>query len=238
MTWLSPLCEAVQQHWANTGKAFNLAKAQPLLKKNTDLELHLQGRKIKDAIQEDAQAELRLVRDPQSGLTWGLVPRDVEIPADAAELFRVEASTRTAVPTAQTIRYGRGVWAAFSKPLKPGTRRFLEIGPPSKCYDIVGNEPLPPAGLEVPEGFIYGQNPELVPNENRDLEIEKNIRDWASSKGIDVQNLSAGRSTLERRHAAERSAGFDVLDFSLLNDTEKARILIPLDLLNKIRFGR
>lgn len=234
MNWLDPLIEEVNKHWAATGKAFNLAKAPPVLKnKGVNVEYHLQGRKFKDAVLEDASTDLRLVK---MHLTWGAVPREVDIPPDTSELF-VKA---TRAPSAEeTIRFGRGVWTAFSKPLKDGARRFLEIGPPSKVYDLYSDDPLPPVGIEVPQEYIYNPSLELLPNENRDQEIEAKIRSWAAFRGIDVLDLATGKVQYEV-HKADGMPGSptDFLDLSRLSTSEKARIHIPLDLLDKIRFGR
>ena len=39
-------------------------------------------------------------------------------------------------------------------------------------------------------------------------------------------------------HVGKTSSIFDIADFSGLSPSEKSRILIPLDLLSKIKFGR
>ncbi|WP_428414502.1 hypothetical protein [Pararhizobium sp.] len=234
MNWLDPLIQEVNKYWALTGMAFNLAKVPPLLKNaGVNIELHLAGRKLRDAIREDASTDLRLVK---SDLTWGAVPREVEIPADVKELF--VATTKVAGKN-ETVRFGRGVWSAFSKPLKEGMRRFLDIGPPSKVYDLYVEDPLPPGGVEVPEEYIYNPSSELLPSEDRDQAIEIKIRSWASFRGIDIADLSLGKGRSDDRKTDGVAGSLtDFLDLSRLSSAEKARIQLPLDLLDKIRFGR
>lgn len=235
MSWLAPLVEAVVQYWGRTGKAYNLAKAKPeLLQRHVSVDVHLAGRKLKDAIQEDAATELRLIRNPEHRLSWGLVPYSVDLPTDLTELF---APAQEATQTKEdAVRFSRGVWLAFSKPLKLGTRRFLELREPSAVlHEVYDGQPLPPSGVEVLPEYIWSPNGELIPNEDRDQEIEQSIRRWAKEKGISVSQLVRREISSELPDGG-RPASF--IDISGLSQTDKARILIPLDLLEKIRFGR
>lgn len=236
MSWLAPLVEEVTHYWAKTGKAYNLAKAKPeLSRRQVPVDTHLAGRKLKDAILEDAATELRLVRNPESKLSWGLVPASADTPANLAELF-ADVPKSPQAPD-DPIRFSRGVWLAFSKPLKVGCRRFLEVrkSRSASLHEVYEGQPLPSSGVEILPNYIWNSNGELIPSENRDQEIDQTIRRWAQEKDIPLDFLK--RKDMDQ-DGFESEQGASYLDISGLTQSDKARILIPLDLLEKIRFGK
>lgn len=236
MSWIETLTEVVKSHWSSTGRALLLSQVKrELAKRGIDLVSALEGRKLKDALVEEGGSDVRLVRNPLQPLVWGLLPSAADAPGELGELFGpLEDKT---VAASRAPRFGRGVWLAFAKPLKIGCRRFLEVGPPSRMFDIPDGGMPPPAGVEIDPSFIYNPSGELVPNEHHEAQVEKNIREWALHKGIELEKLLASAPAVAGK-AREGAGHFDIADFSGLSSSEKARILIPLDLLSKIRFGR
>lgn len=241
MDWVTVLNQLVTSHWSSTGKAYLLAWVPPALAKaGVDMNSVLKGRKLKDAIQEDCRAELRVVRNPNFQLVWGAIPIDAAIPTNLADLFLEQetAPEHKAKTSQESMRFGRAIWVAFSKPLKPDHRRYVEVGPPSKMYDIAIGEAPPPLGLEVDEGLILSSAPSLIPMDDRDQQIEENIRKWAAQRGLPLQKLQPAPRTLIGVEKGTTPAEFDFIDFSGLSNADKARILIPLDIIAKLRFGR
>lgn len=235
MDWISCLDQIVRSHWSSTGKAFLLSWIPGALAKHgVDLPSVLRGRKLKDAIQEEGRSVLRAIRHPDYQLVWAIVP--IDAPAtNLKDLFPFSKQT-DALAEKDSVRFGRAVWSAFSKPLKPHQRRYLEIGPPSKMYDLAESEPPPPLGLEVDPSLIYGAQPSLVPIEERDEHIERTIRKWAADHKIPIDKLTPANRlpTIGEYH----DATIDLIDFSDLSPAEKGRILIPLDILPKLRFRK
>lgn len=234
MSWLEPLCDAVTNHWNLTGKAFNLAKVKPeLLRNHVDVEAHLSGRKLKDAILEDATDELRLIRDPNNKLTWGVVPYDAELPNNLGDIFG--SSKEATSNDSGSIRFNRTVWLAFSRPLKPAHKRFLELrstGP--FLHEVPDGQPLPPAGIEIAESYILKQDSDSTTPDQRDQVVVDSIKRWAQEKEISLRDL-ARRETVHSSASTANEA--NMLDISNLTQADKARIMIPLDLVEKIRFG-
>lgn len=235
MDWHEELAEVVTSHYARTGKAFLLANAtRELQRRGVDLQSALFGRKLKDAIVEEAPSSLRLVRNPAHSLVWGVMPSKAPEPGDLETLFTGSATKSS--DSIQSPRFGRGVWLAFAKPIKSGYRRYLEIGPPSRPSDIPEGSMPPPEGVEIDASFIYNPASDLVQNDHS-ASVEKNIRDWAESKSIKIENLLFSGRKIYTENVG-RVVDYDFLDFSGLSTPDKARILIPLDILPKIRFGR
>lgn len=133
MNWIDALDDVVTHHWAKSGSAFLLSGVRTALERNgINVDISLDGRKMKDALSEDGSSKFRLVRNPENPLVWGLIPANCEIPANAADMFGSQAKSNERAESSSP-RFGRGVWAAFAKPLHPDLRRFLELGPPRKC---------------------------------------------------------------------------------------------------------
>jgi len=233
MSWLRPLIDEVKHTWSQTGRAYNLAKATPCLRDGgVVVEDHLQGRKLKDAIQEDAKSDLRLVRDPNRPLTWGLVPSGVDVPVDQSSLFEAAKPA----PENDEPRYARGVWIAFSKPLFVGRRRFLSISSTGPEFEEVGiGEPLPPSGTEIDAEYIWSPNEQLPLVTDRDKLISSKIKSWATAKGIEIERLLA--ETYIDRHKTRSKIRIKYIDISGLTEEDKARISIPLDVIEKLRFN-
>ncbi len=228
MAWIDALFELSSEYWAKTGKVLLLARVPNLLrKKGVDLQQELAGRKLRDAILVDAVGKVRIVQNPNSLLEWGVLPSSVDLPSDIGELFVAKASDEA---DADHLRYARGVWLAFSKPLEAGMTRYLVVGPPARLHDVEAGEMPPSEGYLIDSALIYEAAGELLPNEARDEEIESRIRDWAKSKSIELDLLKS--KWVERR----RKPGMKlIIDLSVLSQSEKSRILIPLDIFEKLR---
>jgi len=235
MDWISTLDQTVKSYWSSTGKAYLLSWIPAAMAKaGVELSSVLKGRKLKDAIQEDGRDVLRTIRHPEFPLAWAVVPLEAQV-TNLKELFPSTKKEELAVAH-ESPRFARAVWLAFSKPLKPHQRRFLEIGPPSKMYDISESEPPPPLGLEVDSSLIYNSEPALLPLEERDEHVERAIHKWAAEHDVSIDKLTpklANRITANRE-GQDPTGG--LIDFSGLSNSEKARILIPLDLIAKLRF--
>lgn len=235
MDWLAKLKDIVESNWTETGKVFLLAKAKAELeRRGVNLFSELQARKLKDAILEDSDGSVRLVRNPSHPLVWGLIPGNVEIPIDLASLFTVHTVRQS--DESHTPRFDRAVWTAFVKPASDGCRRFIEVGSPARFFDVSNDESAPPMSVEVDAQYFLGPAATVLSGEEKS-KVEANIRRWAKDKGVALGALIAQISHSEAKMGGATNS-FDIADFSGLSIAEKARILIPLDILAKIKFGR
>jgi hypothetical protein len=237
MDWLNFLAEEVKRHWFEKGTAYNLARVKPFLDRNfSPLQNVLRGRKLRAAIEEDGGSLLKIIKNPNDSLTWGLVPAEIDLPVDFTELFSVKSERRSKPDS--TLRFSRTVWSAFSHSLPENLRRYLIMGSPVLLRDISDTDMPPPGGIQIGPEYIFDHSSEAVPNSSRDQVIEANIKAWAELNAVLLSDLV--KAPRAKNDSASPSLGspYLVADFTALTDDERSRILIPLNLLSKIKFGK
>jgi len=223
-----------------------MALAAPVLKSaGVDYGQALNGRKLREAIITDGASRLRLIQNPNSPLSWAILPADVSPEGDLTKLFfkstdRLESETTEHVSSvapaaAHFVRFKKGIWTAFAHPFPLGKRRFVSSQDFLGYVDVSRNEMPPSQGIEITEVDV--PQPDLLVPPNRDAEIIKAISAWAAKNAIpialirqdDLRTASASGSSGSRRLR---------LDLSGLSTEELKRISIPLDLIVKIPIER
>lgn len=144
--------------------------------------------------------------------------------------------------------YEAAFWAAFAKPIAEGKRRYLFLNP-KPHFKEVEPETDPPAGsYEIPPD--YAAPADMQPGLERHNLVMSNISRWAATNGIDLDRMKQGQSapnpsatsiaqipqqhgmSVTGRQAGPDRKGIGVL--ALLSETDRSRILVPLDILEKL----
>ena len=235
MKWLETLTDLVNDFWATKKQVYQLSKAMgDLNRKGVAFTGKYPGQKIKDAILEDGVTSLLLVRKPNHPLVWGLLPAGVTDVDDIA-IWSISRD-RSESPSIQTPRYDKAIWTAFIKKIEHGRRRFVFLDSPLRFLDTDVFLAPPVAGIELQSSFVIGPVDGELSEETKE-EVERNIKSWCEVNKIDPVRVLAPAIRHESNFGKVHNF-FDFADFGGLSSSEKSRILIPLDLLSKVKFGR
>ena len=235
MEWLATLTEIVANHWLSKKQAYQLSKAMgDLSRAGVNFSSKFPGQKIKDAILEDGVAQLRLVRKPNHPLVWGLLPAEI-INVDENSIW-ASSQEVSGSPNFQTPRYDKAIWTAFIKKIDADHRRFIFVEPPSRFLDIPIYDAPSEIGIELTSSYIIKPVVGEL-SDSKKLEVEVNIKRWCAANSVDPEKVLAS-SPRHDSYVGKSPNSFDIIDFSGLSSLEKSRILIPLDLISKVKFGR
>ncbi|MBN6746404.1 hypothetical protein JKG41_15315, partial [Acidithiobacillus sp. MC2.1] len=109
----------------------------------------------------------------------------------------------------------------------PGKKRVIYLTPKPRFSDI-------DAGVEVPQGATLVPSELIVSGDGDDVELLRktlaNIAFWRETQGLAVETVST-------QTKAEEHGSRSLLDLLLsqLNDSEKKRVQMPLDIVAKLR---
>jgi hypothetical protein len=230
--WIEAVKDASKDHWAATGKALLLAHVPSQLRlRGIEAQSFLGGRKLKEALEQDGIGTIRLVRDPNDELVWGVLP--AEVTADVnSDLFPHKASAGT--PHDEIPQFARGFWSAFVKPLESDKRRFLRA---DGNFDNLPNDQMPPAdGIEISDKYI---RPSPGLGEDMHEAVMESITKWAEAHQVDVSQYRRQIGDRERTQP-ERPTGPTGLfaGFDGLPDSDLQRVLVPMDIVRKLLIKR
>jgi hypothetical protein len=138
-------------------------------------------------------------------------------------------------------RFDKTIWAAFSKPIPPGTRRILRPRRPFRFTDEAAESPL------TSEADSYEVEPDLVPSEGlprptRDQAIIGSIKQWASLHNIElnplleVSGINNGRQIATSAVRSTAPLGVDALVkmIAAIPVSERKNYSLPLDLIYRL----
>lgn len=208
--------------YKETGKAITLSRIPILLDRDgVSIRSVIGERKLKEFLAAELADKIRLIQNPLDPLVWGALPGDVEV--DEGEIAALFSKPEQKSP--RDIRFKPSVWAAFTKPLIPGSRRFLNVG--SKVFFFDGPENLLPPGnwIEIGSDSIFvGEN-----EEDKHRIVPESILKWVGKNRIPIGVVSEGQ--FHSIHESDiKSWMMRLLD---LPDRDLERILIPLDIVRK-----
>jgi len=143
----------------------------------------------------------------------------------------IRINDKSAFVPSKPIRFDPAVWAAFSKPILSGTRRYLGLQRPYGFNDR--DEGGIGEGIEIEPGRIPDP---LMPKLERDAHIAAQIEDWCAKNDLSPSTLMM--SPLERRDqgaAARTSENPGCRSLLMLIESiapsERAKFSLPLDML-------
>lgn len=232
MGWEEIVVGLVSVWWNEQKKPYPLSRLKPDLRnRHVDLDEKLGGRKAREVMEIDFRDRLKVFHHPNHELVWYMIPVLTDSNAAIGALTTEEPNK----PLVSTVEYEKAVFTAFIKRLEEGKRRFLFFGDRTYFDDIQTDPVTTYGGLEVMRSDISVPVGELLTDVEK-RETSQRIQAWLKNNDIELTKVTVQNRSESK--AQDRASVSDVLDFSGLTASEKARILIPLDLLFKIRFGR
>lgn len=222
----SAVVKLANDHWNSTGRSLLLSQVgQDLMRRGFDLKTALRGRRLVPFIREDLADEVTVITSPHDRLVKGLIPKSVAV-TDAAALFAASP---------KTTQFDRRLWVSFSHPMDADSVRTVVFDPEIKYQDIPARSIKDAAGKYIIQPSLVIP-PGTLPKEQRDEQVQKNIISWIQENGVDVERVRA-------RHVPKPShVNTDVHLLSdclaLLEAKDLERILIPLDLVQKLLISR
>ena len=198
--------------------------------KNVNLQALLGIRKLLSVLRSEASDVVSLAQDPTNPLIWVAFPATKQIDLNTFDALHSRPSERG---TKAAPRFRRSVWAAFTKPFTDGKARVLTLRPVVRYSDV------PPEELdELQEKGSFQVDKELIVTAHDDqdvshytLSVSEQIRSWAAKHGIEVSALLFEPSASIRLPVSGSSL-FQLM--KIIDDRDKARISIPLDIVEKL----
>jgi hypothetical protein len=174
----------------------------------------------------------QVIKDPDNPGKTGAIPIDVHCPEDVKPLF---TATR---PRHSKASLSQDFWDAFHLPLT-GRRFVINSGAGFSVQDLSAGEPNAEKWHEIKQEDIAPYDGSPLPELVR-KKWEK-INGWVAKNGLTI-DMFANRYKPPPRQPGEinlpikPSSGLGL--FSTLEQQDQARILIPLDIVNKILSSR
>jgi hypothetical protein len=217
-------------------------------------------RTLADFIRRHLSEQVQLLQNPMDPLVLMAAlknqPRDSSAATispdglvDATGVANAEFSTerRPATTSSQRFpRYDSSFWAAFSKPLREGFRRFIKIDRPFYFVDNTGSSPAPIGFMEIEAGFVAPQTFPPIPG--RHAMVIQQIEAWLQKNNLRpdpfqyqprrVQERMLFETALPRAALTDEQkpgAGPHVVQlFSMLDQKDLERIAMPADVWLKL----
>lgn len=222
------IIDAVQSCWDADQKGILLSTLGLLLSNKGLWSKRPEGESLSKLIKSNLSDTLRIENHPQHRLVKGVFPKSATLTDPLIQYFDLSRKDQ------RLPRYHPRFWAAFSKEIAAGNRRFLNI-------DTIMFEDLPGESNAPTNASVYELTPEMIPNsdvEDRNDGINASIKAWAGKNKVDLPPLMASsRRTLEGR---DRGRQISILDQMLdaLSEKDMVRVQMPLDIVNKLRNRR
>lgn len=217
----------VQDHWQHEQRAYQLTELGAVIAREKPGYKHIIDMKLRPYVQCVMKDRIRFIEHPQKPVVYGVIPIEVELPANTADLF-----TR---PLQKTV-FAREFWNAFARPLFAG-RRLVELSKSDNeivsfgVRDLSDDEEIPADSYEIrPDQTVDSKVP---PSPERSRMVYRNIEAWLEATELDSA-IFRGQSTYQKGV----SGSDQMRDFArLLGSIERAdqeRIHIPLDIVIKL----
>lgn len=169
---------------------------------------------------------VQMVQHPEINEKIGLIPAGEPLPKDLASLFQ-RAGERHA--STFPISYDQDFWNAFFKPIQ--STRHVVIGENGQLQ-ILDDTPHAQGGAyEITKNDIVAPD-QAMPMAEKVAATRERINNWLAKNSLDA-------SQFLRKHVARATGSQDRLislkhAFEKISDGDRARILIPLDIILKI----
>lgn len=169
---------------------------------------------------------VQLVQHPEIKEKIGLIPAGEPLPKDIASLFQKAGERRA--PT-YPISYDQDFWNAFFKPIR-STRHVV--------FDEYGRLKVLDDAQCAPSGAYEIEKSDLLPSDQATPVTQKvaltheQINKWLVKNSLDASQFARKHVTRSAEHQ-DRLASLKHA-FEKISDADKARILIPLDVILKI----
>jgi hypothetical protein len=169
---------------------------------------------------------VQMVQHPVIKEKIGLVPAGEPLPKDVASLFQ-NAGERQASPP--TISYDQDFWNAFYKPIQ--STRHVVIGDNGQIQVLNDAASAPEGSYEITKNDIV--NPEQAMSmAEKVAATRERINKWLEKNSLDA-------SQFLRKHVVRTTGHQDRLSslkhaFEKISDSDRSRVLIPLDIILKI----
>jgi len=232
MDWEDAIVDLVESHWNESNRPYPLSRLKlDLRKQGIEIDEKLGGRKLREVLEIDFSTTLRVFRNPDHELAWYMVSSKVDLEEGIVALKRHPLQKIAS----NTVEYDKAIFTAFIKEIFEGKRRFVFLEPKKRFDDFLASEDVPEGGIEVLHAEIVRPSGEQLTGEEK-RDASDRIRTWLSNNDVQLEKAVAAHRIAVKEH--DTSTLGDVLDFSGLSVSDKARILIPLDVLLKIKFRR
>lgn len=169
---------------------------------------------------------VQMVQHPEISEKIGLIPAGEPLPKDIASLFQKAGETHA---TNFPISYDQDFWNAFFKPIQ--STRHVVIGGNGQFQILDDTAQVPQGAYEITKSDI------LAPDQSMSMAekvagTRNRINDWLAKNSLDS-------SQFLRKHFTKTVVTQDRLislkhAFEKVSDEDRARILIPLDIILKI----
>jgi hypothetical protein len=193
----------------------------------------LKGRKLKEAIMEDAAEVVRLQPDPDRPLSWFIIPASVS-PNESRSPTLIE---RSKVPSHGAVpKYKRPFWAAFIKRIPEGRRRYIYQN--GLKFDDLPNSVHPPiGGYEVTDEYLVGSD--MLSEDDYRGAVNAAIERWLGASKLSSTDFLDGAPEKPTKMSARGSESARFLGpLASLPDADLKRIVIPLDIILKLAARR
>jgi hypothetical protein len=224
-TFKSEILQHVDNNWKQAGRPLLLSKLGSLLgSKRLEIEATT-GLKLQPFVIFNLGSDCQIIENPNDSNVVGLVPKGVELTDDISFYF----SRQSPAPGALS-RYRPSFWAAFAKPIQPGTNRYLRMSD-LRFFDQPESAPAPEGMLQI-EG-------ERVPPENtlrRDAAVQLSIEQWLQEQSIDPASVLVPRSAHSLSPVVLGADHRNLLEILVgaLNDADLKRFDLPMDVIAKL----
>lgn len=222
------IIKMVNDSWDQEKKLVLLARiGQHLNRSGLDLKGYLKGKKLASEINHgNLGKKIKLVTSPQDKLVHAAAPINAELSSELEIYFKKDQELKA---KEKNIKFNKIIWIAFTRPLNENKDRFIKIVPDLSFQDIQ-------KGTEVPDIFLdrkFIVFDEIPRKSDRDLNVEKNIMQWAKENQIDIEDIK--EKDFDRNSKTEKIC-ISMLEkiISSLDSSELKRISLPLDIVKKL----
>lgn len=169
---------------------------------------------------------VQLVQHPEINEKIGLIPAGESLPQDITTLFQNASESNAAnIP----ISYNQDFWNAFFKPIQ--LTRHVVINENGQLDILNDAANVPQGAYEISKGDIFSSD-HAIPTSEKVSGTHDRINSWLAKNSLEA-------SQFLRKHAASKTYSPDSLislkrAFEKISDGDRARILIPLDIVLKM----
>ncbi len=222
--WLTALVKVTEEYWNGGNRILLLTQAAKHLKsRGIDYKEQTGGRGLKAAIVDAGTDKLRLIKDPNDHLVWGVIPSSVD--GDGSLIFE-EFQEKKEKEKDEHIRFKPSVWAAFVKTIDSKRTRYIERLALEKFTDIDLSTAAPSDGYILVDSKYLYHSPSEYRNNGK---IQKDILEWAAENKLSEELLVSEREYVRKTN--------DIEDFfvrlSKVDHADLSRVSIPLDVVVK-----
>lgn len=169
---------------------------------------------------------LQLVQHPNVKEKIGLIPGDATIPENIISLFQGAGEKK---PSFNSIIYNQDFWDAFFKPIILNRYViFEENGRPKILNDV--NQP-PSGAYQIETSDVVAVDP-ATPVVERVAATREHLQKWLAKHSLDPEKFLR-KNTTKTTELQDRLTHLKQA-FEKISDEDRARILIPLDIIFKI----